>query len=257
MKKFRVNEYITLKLENSKTNIYVKDRNFIHCKFLLLGDLHVGEIEDFISNFSSVDEEKGLANNYEYKQFSNARIPLETEFWGHCSNLQVWAENNYNTCLLHSNLAFPLLKKLVEVGDIKAKRVFREEIAKRLETGYPSVVEFLIQEDYIQYLTHDELLFSVLVPEEAKILLDIESNLFEIGKENFDLVEALDYHLAPCFTVKNKHVTGIDLIDCGLEFLPDSIGDLSYLESLDLSFNKVNLSKDLLAKLRDIKTFYW
>jgi len=257
MKMFRVNEYITLKLENSKTNIYVNEKNFIHCKFLLLGDLHIGEIEDFISNFSSVDEEEGFANSYEYKQFTNARIPPETEFWGHCSNLQVWAENNYNSRLLHSNLAFPLLKKLVEAGDVKAKKVFKEEIAKRLESGFPTVVEYLIQEDYIKYLTHEEILFSVLVSGEPEILLEIESNLSEIGKENFDLVVALDYHLAPCFTVKNKHVTGIDLIDCGLDFLPESVGDLSHLESLDLTFNKLDLSKDLLAKLCNIKTFYW
>ncbi len=36
MKEFKVNEYITLKLEGIKTNIYVKGQLFNQCKFLLL-----------------------------------------------------------------------------------------------------------------------------------------------------------------------------------------------------------------------------
>lgn len=256
METFRVNEYITLKLEYNKSNIYINNILFIQCKFLLLGDLHVGEIEDFISHLRSIDEEDFLYHNYEYKSI-NANIPPETEFWAHCSNLQVWAENNYKSCLLHTNLAFPLLKKLVDAGDPQAKKVFKEEIAKRLESGYPPVVEYLVSEGYTRYLNSEELLFLVLVPEEAEVLLEIESNLYEYDKKNFYLVNELDLHLAPCFTVKNKHVTGIYLFECGLDFLPDSIADLSYLESLDLTNNKLNLSKEILAKLRDIKTFYW
>ena len=58
----------------------------------------------------------------------NLKVPPETEFWGHCSNMQVWAEYNYDTRLLHSNLAFPLLKRLYEAGDTIAQRVFQEEI---------------------------------------------------------------------------------------------------------------------------------
>ena len=220
-------------------------------------DLVADEIEDFISDFSSVDEEEDLANFYEYNQIKEGKIPPEAEFWAHCSNLQTWTENNYNSCLLHSNLAFPLLKKLAKTGDDKAKQIFKEEIAKRLESGYPPVVKYLVREGYAQYLKGEELLYLVLVPEEAMILLEIERNLFEYNKEHFYLVNELDYHLAPCFTVKSKHVTGIDLIDCGLKFLPESIGDLSYLESLDLSSNRLNLSKDFIAKLCNIKTFYW
>jgi len=257
MKTFRVNEYITVKLEYDKSNIYFNNTLFMQSKFLLLGGSHGGVIEAFISHFRFVDEEELLYHNYEYKKFINAKIPHETEFWAHCSNLQVWAENNYKSCLLHTNLAFPLLKKLVEAGDPQAKKVFKEEIAKRLESGYPPVVEYLVREGYTRYLNSEELLFTVLVPEEAEILLEIESHLFEYDKKNFYLVGELDLHLAPCFTVKNKHVTGIYLFDCGLDFLPDSIRDLSYLESLDISFNGLNLSKEMLAKLRDIKSFRW
>jgi len=36
MQEFRVNNYITLKLESKKVNIYVKGELFEQCKFLLL-----------------------------------------------------------------------------------------------------------------------------------------------------------------------------------------------------------------------------
>jgi len=253
MKTFRVNDYITVKLEYDKSNIYFNNTLFMQSKFLLLGDLHVGVIEYFRSHFRSVDEEELLYHNYEYKQFNNTKIPHETEFWAHCSNLQVWAENNYKSCLLHSNLAFPLLKKLVEAGDPQAKKVFKEEIVKRLESGYPPVIEYLVREDYTRFLNSEELLFSVLVPEEAEILLEIESNLFECGKENFDLVIVLELEMAPCFTVKNKHVIEIGLFDCGLDFLPESIGELSFLESLDLRDNKISEIPKSIAKLKKLK----
>ena len=40
----------------------------------------------------------------------------------------------------HHNLAFPLLKVLTKSGDLQAKKVFREEIAKRFESGYVPVI---------------------------------------------------------------------------------------------------------------------
>ncbi len=84
-------------------------------------------------------------------------IPPETEFWAHCSNLQAWVENNYDTCILHSNLAFPLLKMLSEEGDPKAKKVFKEEIAKRISNGYYPTIEYLILEDYLIFFNIEEL----------------------------------------------------------------------------------------------------
>ena len=88
---------------------------------------------------------------------SDNDISPEAEFWGHCSNLQAWYENDYDTRLLHRNLAFPLLKALTDAGDPLAKKVFKEEIAMRLESGYPTVVRYLVDQGYLQYLTNEEL----------------------------------------------------------------------------------------------------
>ena len=258
-KEFAVNEFLTVKLVWRDTIIYVNGELFMSCKRLLI-NVPIDKISD-TDELDSIDEAAEKLGWDEDGQIKidgiNYNLSPETEFWGHCSNLQAWYEHNYDTRLLHSNLAFSLLKKLVEVGDPQAKKVFEEEIAKRLESGYPPVVEYLVREGYTRYLNSEELFFTVLVSEEAEILLEIENHLFEQHKENIELVGELDLHLAPCFTVKNKHVTGIYLFDCGLKVLPDSIGDLSYLESLDISFNGLNLPKEMIAKLRDIKSFRW
>ena len=46
MKEFKVNEYITLKLEGGKTNIYVKSQLFNQCKFLFI-NIAVEKVRSF------------------------------------------------------------------------------------------------------------------------------------------------------------------------------------------------------------------
>ncbi len=47
------------------------------------------------SDINSIDEaSEKLDKSLESK--SGGPIPPETEFWGHCSNIQVWVENNYD-----------------------------------------------------------------------------------------------------------------------------------------------------------------
>ena len=159
---FKVNDYITLRLERNDTNIYIKGNYFRQCKYLLI-DIPINWISSF-DNINSIDE---AAEHLDHSLdpfidedgnlYRVDRIPPEVEFWGHCSNLQVWHENNYDTRLLHRNLAFPLLKRLNDEGDPLAKRVFKEEIAKRLESNHPTVLKFLIVTGLIYNLDKEEL----------------------------------------------------------------------------------------------------
>lgn len=157
---FKVNQYISLKLEDGRkgkeTVIYVNGKRFNQCKFLLL-NIPVDKIKLF-DEIESVDEaaerlDRSLENGSKLRR---PFIPPEIEFWGHCSNLQVWFENDYNTRLIHSNLAFPLLEKLTEVGDPLAKKVFKEEIAKRFLSGHLPVMEYLRYQNYMYYLNEEE-----------------------------------------------------------------------------------------------------
>ncbi len=152
IKEFKINHYLKLKLEGGRTNIYVNNRRFIQCMYLLL-NIPVDRIEEY-DEIESIDEasvklDRSMERNHR-------KVPPETEFWGHCSNIQAWADNEYDTRILHRNLAFPLLKALVDAGDPIAKRKFKEEIAIRYATGHPTVIRFLTQNGYLYYLTEDE-----------------------------------------------------------------------------------------------------
>ena len=176
---FEINKYLKLKLEGGRTNIYVKGRKFQQCMYLLL-NIPVDRIEEY-DEIGSIDEAaekldrtmEGLNNNI-------WDIPIEVEFWGHCSNLQAWYEHDYDTRLLHRNLAFPLLKALVDAGDPLARRVFKEEIAMRMESGYPSVVRYLINQGYLNYLSKEELEIIIENPKFIRNISHYTNNLRDI-----------------------------------------------------------------------------
>lgn len=154
-KEFIVNKYISLKLEHKETNIYLNGQLFRQCKFLLL-DIPIDEIRTF-DEIDSIDEAEGkLDHSLEDPSQATVSIPPETEFWGHCSNLQVWAENGYDTRLIHRNLAFPLLRKLAEIGDPLAKKFFKEEVAKRFTTCHYPVMKFLIRGGFLTLFSYQE-----------------------------------------------------------------------------------------------------
>ena len=151
-KEFKVNDYITLKLEDGNTNIYVKGELFNQCRFLIL-NIQVDKISSF-DDIESIDE---AAEKLDVSlERALHKIDPETNFWGQCSKLQVWVENKYNTRLLHRNLAFPLLKKLSEVGDPNARRIFKEEICKRFESGNSVVIQYLLEENYLAFMNNEE-----------------------------------------------------------------------------------------------------
>ena len=153
-REFIINNYLKLRLEQGRTIIYVKNRPFKQCMYLLM-NIQTDRIPEY-GEIRSIDEaaeklDRSLEGNH------TNRITSEAEFWGHCSNIQAWAENDYDTRILHRNLAFPLLKKLTEVGDPIALQKFKEEIAIRYASGHPTVMTFLTQNGYMRYLNAEEL----------------------------------------------------------------------------------------------------
>jgi len=192
LKEFKINEFLSLRLEEGKTFIYVKDVRFDQCKFLLL-DISTDQTRS-IDEIESIDEAaEKLDRSLEVGEGSR-RIPPETEFWGHCSNLQAWYEHEYNTRLLHRNLAFPLLRRLADCGDPLAKKVFKEEIAKRFESGFLPVVLYLMKEKYLHYFIPEEL--NVLMTKDEiwqGVLTALEAIRDEVDKRYAfsDLIESI------------------------------------------------------------------
>ncbi|MFX0024415.1 MAG: hypothetical protein ACFE9S_19005, partial [Candidatus Hermodarchaeota archaeon] len=161
-----INQYITLKLEHGRTHIYVKGRRFIQCIRLIL-NVPKENIPEY-DEIESIDEAAKLYSTHIH-QNRIIREPLigprldsvhditpEQEFWGHCSNIQAWVELDYDTRILMSNISFPLLRELTKAGDPKAKQIYKEEIALRLESGYPSVVQYLLTQGYLQVFSSEE-----------------------------------------------------------------------------------------------------
>lgn len=200
MLKFTINKFLDLRLEDGKTNVYVNNELFIHCKYILL-DIALDKIEEF-ERISSIDEAIERLNKYvEIPRDNKRKLFPETIFWAHCSNLQVWYENEYNTCLIHSNLAFPLLKELTKAGDTLAAKVFREEVAKRFEKSNMNVRQFLLYNHYLDCLNKEELdillkqsksslIFSVTT--QLKDLLNSNLANFKEIKELIDIIVFID-----------------------------------------------------------------
>ncbi|MFX1257698.1 MAG: leucine-rich repeat domain-containing protein [Promethearchaeota archaeon] len=184
MQEFKINDFLTLKLENNKTIIYVTGERFIQCKSLIL-DISVDEMKS-IHKIESIDEiAEKLNKKIEIKTtIEEPKLSPEAIFWGHCSNLQVWVEHEYDTRLLHSNLAFPLLKKLSEAGDPQAKKTFKKEILKRLNSEYLPILMYLINRNYLDYFTMEEL---------KALLYDFDSPLFKIIVKAIEMVNRKNF----------------------------------------------------------------
>ena len=206
---FVINEYLSLRLENNQTNIYVKGNLFTQCKYLLL-TIPVKKIDD-VNEISSIDEAAEKLNSD--MEENHLIIPPEVEFFGHCSNLQAWYEHKYDTNLLHRNIAFPLLKQLTFMNDPLAKKVFKEEIAKRIETGYKNIIYFFNEEGYLKYFTEEE---KQTISQKSKCII------FESFIAHLSLQE-------------------LDLSNSQLRSLPESIGNLSSLQRLDLSNSQLSV----------------
>lgn len=152
-KEEKLNEIMSLKLEGKKTVLYIKDTPFRQCMRLLV-NIPVDEMRD-LDNIESIDDLSELFENTDYYKATD--ITPEDEFKGHHSNLQVWIEHEYDTRLLHSNLAFPILKELAKQGVTKAKTRFKEEVTKRFLSGNFKVITYLIEQQYLSDFTEEEL----------------------------------------------------------------------------------------------------
>ena len=287
MSEFIINDYIALKLEDGKTNIYVLGELFIQCKYLLM-NIPIQDIERY-DEINSIDEaaeklDKSLERGN--PEVFTINILPEVEFWGHCSNLQVWAEQDYDTRFIHSNLAFPLLKKLTEVGDLKARKIFKNEIGKRFEIGPDSVRQFLALGGYMENLSREELWSVMPNQSEVKILraieretgvefklCSIESEEIVWGEEpnqlafslkdgyakridflNFKTLPALKWKKVFALFGKLTALRWLFLSHNNLKTIPESIRCLKSLEVLKLDYNEL---EELPEAIGDLEKLVW
>jgi len=245
---FVVNKYLSLRLKEGKTFIYIKEKEFIQCRYLLL-NIPFEQIDD-IDTLYNIDNLSDEFSELEYHN-SKYKIPPEIEFWGHCSNLQVWYEYDYDTRLLHSNLSFPLLKKLNEAGDPLAKKVFKDEIANRFEKGNAKVMAYLLEENLFIDFSQDEILILLENLDVEQIITQDPSLLFLLlNKINTKekLYQSRIKWVKELRTVKEIRIENQRLSNLkGLEYFTN-------LEILNLNENQIEEIEglDLLTKLKEL-----
>jgi len=183
---YKINDSIKLRLEDGKTIIYVNGKRFLSCKLVLL-NITKDAIDKF-DNLGSIDEviNRSMPEEEMIKKASEAIITPEEEFWGHCSNLQAWFENDYDMCLIDSRLGFPLLMRLKKAGDNKASRAFKEEYIKRIKSGWIPAIVNLWREYYLKEFTQDERQILINEVKRAiKFVLKINGSEREVPQINF------------------------------------------------------------------------
>lgn len=265
-KEFKINNHITLKLRGDKTEIYIKNNLFSQCKHLLL---FLPQNNEKLYKIDSIDDLEYMKTSIPLK---NLNITPEEEFWGHCSNIQMWAENNYDSKILHRNLAFPLLKELWKVGDIKAKKYFKEEIAKRIDGCNYNTLFYLIKENYLDYFSREELImlglkdFIVLrklkkILEEEPCILDeidlSEPLSFKVKKKRIIGIgisnSKRDLRTIPNFLKELSELKEIYINECNLIEIPDFIGEYTKLQTLYLRDNMLTKIPHALSDLKNLK----
>ncbi len=261
-KKFKINKFLTVRFESGKTVIYVKEKPFSICKYLLM-NVPWSEVNDY----DSIDQ----ASEYYGKQLENEITPKEIglsseeEFKGHCSNLQVWAENNYDTCLLHKNLAFPLLTKLSSVGDPVAKEVLVQEIMGRFKSKSTAVQIFLVQEGYLSFLEEGsaEELFRYVVDKQTFYCL---AGYFHRSQELHLELKALNYlvqadsiNYTNNMVLANRYVKNKDTRNAILVFrkvltlYPNDEMALFFLAHLYMFEKKIDKTKKTLSRINNLE----
>lgn len=262
MQEYVINNYITLRLENNKTVIYVNNKVFSQCKYILLVNPQEKHIPEEIN---SIDEVSELYSNKLERKFTpkDLGITVEQEFWAHCSNIQAWIENDYDTRILHRNLAFPLLKNLTEAGDPLANQIFKDEIAIRFENGYPSVVQYLMKQGYLKYLNSEEidLIFYKLIEKNIKNLEITSCGLSALPESILELKSLLtldlssnEFQTLPNAVGNLKSLQHLSLRYNQVSILPESIGNLSSLQELNLESNKLKTLPESIGNLKSLQT---
>jgi len=181
---FKINDLVDLRLVKKRTYIFINNKPALICALLenqtsydwynhfdqVINSVISGrpphyqrdEVVEILidqelrwQEFYFSGEKLCFFKDFETLKHYKVLYPKE-EFQNHCSNVQMFFENGLNTDLLHSNIALPLLKELVNQGFEPARKVFKEEIAIRFNEGTANSRKFLMKGGYLDYLNSEE-----------------------------------------------------------------------------------------------------
>ena len=138
----KVNDYITISSERNKILIYIQGERFQEFDYSFINKI----LKTSKNQLEKTNTQGKYVKNKYKKDSKNAY------FNNFVNILKLWIRNNYDTSILLYDISFPLLRKLAEVGDSYAKKVFIDEILKNLWSGNPLVIKYLVNEGYDEYV---------------------------------------------------------------------------------------------------------
>jgi hypothetical protein len=124
--------------QGKKIVIYVENDSIIS-----IPGIFFHSIEEVIQE---IDDSKYVIRDEEGQELLGILFDILVE------NIRVWSENKYETRYLYYKIAFPLLKKLKEVGETKFQLIFQQEILKSYILGNLEKKEFLDSQGYLKLL---------------------------------------------------------------------------------------------------------
>jgi hypothetical protein len=147
--KIVINDLLDVRNVKGKTFVYVNGAKFDRCSYVMvtssIHSLHdVNSVDDLVRKSRRRDDMVSTEGLDPLQLYILYGITPRTQLIAHASNIQAWAEHGYDTRLLHSNLSFPLLKKLAKSGDKIAQKVIEKEIINRIYSGSESVIATII-----------------------------------------------------------------------------------------------------------------
>ncbi len=139
--RFVINEHLDVAWDSKedRVQVLVDGKPVLHCAFLVAAVSPIDDDITCIDDLTSVDGFQTLES-----KSVRGILTIEEEVHAHASNIQAWAEHDYDPHLLHSNIAFTLLKVLSKAGDAKARRVLESEIDARWYSGNKKTKEALL-----------------------------------------------------------------------------------------------------------------
>ncbi|KKN42221.1 hypothetical protein LCGC14_0715460 [marine sediment metagenome] len=238
---FTVNENIELKLEIGGIALYVGGKMSNWCSHLALINPY----------------DKDYFNNIEERPEGYKGLTKEEEFWGLCSCLQGWAENMYNSELLHESLALSLLEELKKIGDPIAQQVYNKEIARIVKYGDFHTQEYLRREEYISKLSEEELLHGSLNSPDSEIMVELSKktsrNYSVVG--NFGTDDYRKGHLTKnyYYSLENGHVVELEIkLSSTYPEILANLRKLEHLNSLIIYIINTRQVKPIFNKIHSI-----
>ena len=148
----KITPFLGVAISDGRPQMIIKGKVYQQCLFLLTQ----GTLEDMKKASDEIEETGDVsidmfANKTSMRTLESQSvaaelgIPVEEQLKAHAGNLCGWVELDYNSCAMESTLAFRLLKALGEAGDKVATNAFYAEIERRLRSGIPNVVTYIIE----------------------------------------------------------------------------------------------------------------